>query len=386
MMNKVLLLAGCLVAFVCGHGMMVNPRPRNSIDFLANVNDPSNHCSNITGEACKNGQAAFWYSQGCFIGCKECDHMSGRRQTDLCGSGMISTNNGGGRSLNFDAIPGAPNDIYRHNPWRAPGFAPVADVCGFAGGTPWGADAPEAGDYTNTTYAHHGMKGSELPKMPTGTAWKIGGEANVTWNVRNNHGGGYSYRLCPASETLSEECFQKYPLDFIQEKQGILEPDGTIHTIKGVFISEGTFPKGSMWSRLPIPAAGLGPRCLPGPYDNATTPNGCEKWEGRSNYNGHVNGPCVPCPETFGSDCSRCSNPGSTDPAHPVTPPTPGTAFPPAVKGVAESPVQNVFDVLKVPAGLPAGEYVLGLRYDCEGTAQVWSNCADITLYKEIMH
>ena len=34
----------------------------------------------------------------------------------------------------------------------------------------------------------------------------------------------------------------------------------------------------------------------------------------------------------------------------------------------------------KVPAHLPAGDYVLGYRYDCEATAQVWSNCADITL------
>ena len=37
---------------------------------------------------CNNGQAAFWYSQGCFIGCPTCDHMSGRRQTDLCGLGF----------------------------------------------------------------------------------------------------------------------------------------------------------------------------------------------------------------------------------------------------------------------------------------------------------
>ena len=51
--------------------------------------------------------------------------------------------------------------------------------CGFAGGTPWGANALEAGDYVNTTYAHHGTRGSTLPKMPTGTVWKIGGTAEV---------------------------------------------------------------------------------------------------------------------------------------------------------------------------------------------------------------
>ena len=36
------------------------------------------------------------------------------------------------------------------------------------------------------------MRGTDLPEMPTGTVWKIGGEAPVSWNVRNNHGGGYS--------------------------------------------------------------------------------------------------------------------------------------------------------------------------------------------------
>jgi len=296
---------------------------------------------------------------------------------------MKPTNNGNARSLNLDATPNAPNDIYRHNPWRAPGYAPVADVCGFAGGTPWGANAPEEGVYVNTSFAHHGMRGSELPPMPTGTVWKIGGEANVTWNVRNNHGGGYSYRLCPATEPLTEACFQAHPLEFVPERQAILYADGhlvAVPTQIRQFVTEGTFPQGSMWSRLPIPASGLGPRCLPGPNDTNATPNGCMEWEGRSNFNGHVNGPCVPCPETPGSDCSRCSNPGNDDPKHPFAPKTPATAFTPPASGVAEAPEQNIFDVLKVPADLKPGDYLLGFRYDCEGTAQVWSNCADITL------
>ena len=37
-------------------------------------------------------------------------------------------------------------------------------------------------------------------------------------------------------------------------------------------------------------------------------------------------------------------------------------------------------DMVKIPADLTAGKYVLGWRYDCEATAQVWSNCADITV------
>ena len=38
-------------------------------------------------------------------------------------------------SVNRDAEPGSVDDIYQHNPWRAPGAAAVADACGLAGGT-----------------------------------------------------------------------------------------------------------------------------------------------------------------------------------------------------------------------------------------------------------
>ena len=54
------------------------------------------------------------------------------------------------------------------SPWRAPGAAPVANACGLAGGTPWGSDAPEEGKYVNTSFAHHGMAGTDLPPLPTG--------------------------------------------------------------------------------------------------------------------------------------------------------------------------------------------------------------------------
>lgn len=366
-----ILAAAAFLELAKGHGSMVTPRPRNSIDYLVKVNEEK--CSNVTGRDCHDGQAAFWYSQGCFIGCPTCDHVNGRVQTDLCGLGMKATNNGAARSLNLNATAFAANDIYRHNPWRAPGSAPVADACGLAGGTPWGADVAEEGVYKNTTYAHHGMKGTDLPKMPTGTVWTIGGEAVVSFNIRNNHGGGYQYRLCPSSQALTEDCFMKHPLEFVKEKHSILFPNGTSTPIAGVFLNEGTLPEGSTWARLPIPATGLGPRCLPGPHDTNSTPNGCMDWEGRSNHNAHVDGPCVPCPETLGSDCSRCSNPG-----WPGKGPRP--AFPPALPGIIEGSTAGVLDVLKVPADLPAGEYVLGWRYDCEGTAQVWSNCADVTL------
>lgn len=42
----------------------------------------------------------------------------------------------------------------------------------------------------------------------------------------------------------------------------------------------------------------------------------------------------------------------------------------------------TMYDSLRVPAHLEAGEYVLGFRWDCESSAQVWQSCADITITK----
>jgi len=321
------------------------------------------------GAPCHNGQASFWYSQGCFIGCPTCDHASGRRQTDLCGLGQKAMLPDHARSTNLNATSGSIYDIYKHNPWRYPGNAPVADACGLAGGAPTGHNGAEAGNYVNTSYAHHGQNGTTLPPLPTGVQWTIGGEGEVTWQVRNNHGGGYSYRLCPASEELTEECFQKHPLDFVPEKAALLFADGGRLSIDPVHVNEGTYPAGSQWARIPIAPTKLGPFCIPGPKDDPNAPNSCAAKNNPTTPCG-----CTPCPQTPGSDCSRCDNCYEK------------AAFPPymykgkPVEGVG--PVVGIYDVLKVPKGLAPGDYVLGWRYDCEATAQVWSNCADITLVR----
>lgn len=36
-------------------------------------------------------------------------------------------------------------------------------------------------------------------------------------------------------------------------------------------------------------------------------------------------------------------------------------------------------DLVHVP-NLPAGEYVVGFRWDCETSSQVWTQCADINI------
>jgi len=361
----------CGLTSVAAHGAIVHPRSRNSVDYLVGVNVPKHwdkdrECVNITGAKCDNGQAAFYYSQGCFVGCPECDHLSGRRNMDLCGGGAKPTLDPRHRTVNLNATPGSELDIYKHNPWRAPGTAPVADACGLAGGTPWLPEVSEAGVYTNTTFAHHGMNGSLLQPLDSFVKWRAGGVAEVAWTIENNHGGGYSYRLCPKVEPLSEACFQRHQLDFVPEGQGLVfQGSSSWLPIRGEFVTEGTYPAGSMWAKLPIPSTALGPRCLPGPFDTNSTPYACEEWEQHL-----VDGPCKPCPGTAGSDCSRCDNHWDGTPA-----------FPPPCDNCKGSPHYiAIRDLVKVPESLPTGPYILSWRWDCEATAQVWSNCADIEI------
>lgn len=350
-----------LFVAVHGHGAMVHPRSRNSIDWAEVPDDPSkgihntgSHiCSNLTGAPCNNGQAQYWYSQGCFVGCDACDHESGRRQTDLCKSGFVGQLPDYAISVNRNTSAGfrdSEYDIYRHNPWRAPGHAPVADACGLAGGTPWGGNAPEEGQYYNTTHAHHGMRGSDLPPLNTEVVWQAGGEAEVVFAVKFNHGGGYAYRLCPAEDELSEACFAKHHLEFVQDKQALLFRNGSRLGISAhsVYVSEGTWPEGSMWTRVPLPSSGLGPRCscdMDNDYHPADYDCGCLKGEEVDSCTAPGNcslGACLPCPETAGSDCSRCANP----------PPDVGFGgymFPPPCDEACMRQHPSVLDVVKVP-------------------------------------
>jgi hypothetical protein len=63
--------------------------------------------------------------------------FKGRRNGDPCRCGKCanSTNNDPKhRTANRGAVPGSAKDIYKYNPWRSPGSAPVLDACGMAGG------------------------------------------------------------------------------------------------------------------------------------------------------------------------------------------------------------------------------------------------------------
>ena len=360
-----------LATFCLGHGSLVDPLPRNAVDrsLPRALRTPEHPCScanaSDPGAACDVGQSCYWYQQGCTIGCPSCDSVSGRVQIDLCGKGHPSTLPPQFRTVNLNSTPGSVLDIYKWNPWRAPGAAPVMDACGLAGGTPWTANVSEWGDYVQTPFATHGDKGSDVLKpLAAPAVWAAGGTAEVTWQVTANHGGGYAYRLCAADAPLTEACMQSTHLDFVPGKQTLLFANGTRLAIGGSYVSEGTLPAHSMWARNPIP-----PRCLG---------NGC--------YTGR---PCVPCPGTPGSDCTTCDN--TPEPSFP--PPCDEGDRPGLCSGNQGGPANvtsahfypgvspvSVVDVVKLPPTLPPGRYVLGWRLDCEATAQVWSSCADVEI------
>ena len=83
---------------------------------------------------------------------------------------------------------GSVSDVFKYNPWRAPGLAPVFDSCGMAGGAKVPTTA--AAEYTSTVFARQGDLGSEVLKpRPSGTVWVRGSVATVRQQATAPHGG-----------------------------------------------------------------------------------------------------------------------------------------------------------------------------------------------------
>jgi len=342
------------------------------------------------------GQPCLWWSQGCSIHCSRC-------ATDLLPNGSIPTSAVTGNpphadkagfrksycphasatpwtlprhawTMNVDAVEGSEKDSYRYNPWRSPGSAPVVDPCGQAGGkykqTPVGGDSV----FTDNALARMGDLGSKV-LQPVDVAlqprWVAGSAVDVAWGMRYNHGGGYQYRLCPVGEDLTEACFQRTPLEFVKSAHRLLWNNGSLIAVlgeeKGVFVSgEGvTFgPPGSTWARNPIPRVNT---------DNRGLAN--EKGCNMTGASGGRNNPICQqfaalCPQDTGTypECSStqgwpCSYDGSGQ----------GACSGDWTAGV-------IADQVRIPPTLKPGQYVLGWRYDCEETAQVWQNCADVNI------
>jgi hypothetical protein len=149
------------------HSAMTIPEPRNAVDsdekpwggpvphplpFEPWCPFPSKAAAstddrNISGA---NGQACFWFSNGCAIGCGECDGSTrgpipsftctldkctptGKKiqfgpKAPICpGQGSMNATmcDPMQRTVNTAAECGGPDDYFFYSPWRAPGYAPV---------------------------------------------------------------------------------------------------------------------------------------------------------------------------------------------------------------------------------------------------------------------
>ena len=407
MVKVFFLAASSLATLAAGHGALYIPTPRNAMDRALpefeggkSPTGQSCTCNNGNGgphgptDGCDmglrgaadgkgDGQACYWWSQGCSIGCEQCvtetagtAPISGNPpqagkigfRKRYCNSTLQATLPRRAWTLNTDVVEGADEDSYRYNPWRAPGFAPVVDPCGQAGGEHGYQKIGGDSVFYNTSMAGMGAKGSQLPPTPAEQRprWQAGTSVEVAWGARYNHGGGYSYRLCPASEPLTEACFQRHHLDFDQGAQVLKWNNGTLRYAMGdraVFVNGNITKGGGMWARNPIPRiwdskVGLhNPAACPGPSTRAAgSPPGCLAFPAPCPWDTYNTSGLVPCDDKQEHDLlGRCDGDGM------------GQCSSDWVVGV-------ISDRVLIPADLPAGEYVLGWRWDCEETAQIWQN------------
>lgn len=252
-------------------------------------------------------------------------------------------------------------------PWRYPGSSPVLDPCGIAGG--WFEDGNPLNGARPPFGIPVGTFGSSLPPLLKETVWIAGATAEVAWAVQANHGGGYQYRLCPADEELSEECFQSNPLDFVGDTQWIqYGPDGMDREsrteIKAHRVSHGVVPSGSTWTRNPVPACG--DTIHGGACDNKRLrPMHCNQ-EGQfpppaPGVHGFGGAACTLEERDLQGLNARC---GCT------------------TEEFKQKSLQfGIVDKVHVPR--KPGKYVLSWRWDTEQTPQVWGLCADVTIAEQ---
>jgi len=335
-----LLLFPALLVVVNGHGVLYEPPSRNAAGNW------------MLGPGCPGG-SCLWFNQGCSIGCP-----------NATGNGTV-----------FPAVPDCKNpdnptigrfnaslrtvfsipevDWTKWHPWRKPGSAPIENPCGLAGG--WytegvpgnGGDAPPG--------TPQGFKGTDIKPLFKETVWVAGKTTEVAWGVYANHGGGYSYRLCPAGREPTEKCFQEHPLTLLGDKQwlqwGYGRDVNNRSEIPAVRITEGTVPTGSQWTRNPIPAcAGVEDAISLGAFNTPCT---------KPQFPPPVKG-------VFGFGGGSC---GSS---------LPGTQCTPS-QFEKQSFDFGIVDKVQIP-DLPEGRYILSFRWESEQTPQVWNSCGDITI------
>jgi hypothetical protein len=286
-----------------------------------------------------------------------------------------------------DRAPDYPIDYYVNHPWRAPGTTKTYSPCGTYGGNPEGC-------WTDTTHTKHmDCPAGAAPFGPSAidyygnwtnvpnTKWKQGQQVEVAWQVVANHGGGYSYRLCPRSAELTEECFQAGVLDFVGDKQwfqfGYNRSSRAMYgDVPAKRTTTGTYPPASMWTRNPTPAChgpgsdhsyerGGGNQTA---YPNKGGTHSCSpaSYVGGA-FEGLYNGPEF---EPHGGYPGKYADYGIYT-----------YGFGNNQQENAGGPLlYNVVDLLQIPKNLEPGQYILSHRFDCEQTVQVWNSCSDITI------
>lgn len=163
-----------------------------------------------------------------------------------------------------------------------------------------------------------GSDGRNLPVVKTVNV-AAGGDLEVAWAINANHGGGYAYRLCPSYPTPTEECFQRTILTASARNfnKAWVQKGDDVSSRKEIPMMrtiKGTYPPGSEWTRNPIPDR----------QDYFPPPNNDQSLVGHG-------------PFTW-----------------------------------------SIVEYYMVPANLTTGNYVLSWRWDCEGSPQIWLNCADV--------
>ena len=263
----------------------------------------------------------------------------------------------------------------------------------------------------------------------------------------------YAYRLCKNTPggNVTEECFQKGHLDFAGDTQWLQQwivptsssssssssalatttikqviAEASVVAPKGptppptpppmqskrfplprVTVTEGTFPAGSQWARIPIPSckrSGAEMGWANCPADDCA---GC-----------CANATAAPFPphsrinETWWreQDCIA----GCADNGLPANCPEDQRQFPEPIPGLSslwsswlwcdaprsdaevkklgDSPhdmpcarhnqmmYTNIVDAVQVPASIEPGEYLISWRWDSDQTNQIWQNCGDVTI------
>jgi hypothetical protein len=198
-----------------------------------------------------------------------------------------------------------------------------------------------------------------------------------------NHAGGYAYRLCKADTPggITESCFRKGHLSFANAspKSYAAYPDGTRDALptgataasnrRDVVAGAATSPEHSEWARVPVPTC----RECASAYDRCGAPLlPTPGLDYGSQWNAQVN--CY-------ASCAGSESSAATGFCPDATQFSVSRGAASAYSGYGKSIWEwSILDTVEVPADLEPGAYVLSWRWDCEQSAQVWQNCADVEI------